>query len=116
MAATLRFDNLTIAGTAIAASAFVSGSGRLSLTGDDVATTTADGRIHNDRRCLNARAECSAYGDQCALETDNGLGVACVFKRGTNTVRSATMAVSVAVSDAVDGAEISRLTFVGDAS
>lgn len=115
MAAVLRFDNLTIAGTAIATSAFVSGSGRLTLAGDDVATSTADGRIHNDRRCLNTRAECTLYGDQTAFETDNGLGVAVVFKRGTNTVKSATMAVSVAVSD-VGGASLSRCTFVGDPS
>ena len=80
-----------------------------------MATTTADGRIQHDRRALNLRAECSCYGDQCALETDNGLGVAVIFKRGTATVKSATMAVSCAVSD-VDGASISRMTFVGDAS
>lgn len=113
MASVLRFDNMTIDGTAVAASVFVSGSGRIMHGGDDVTTTTADGRIQHDRRAYNPRAECSLYGDQTAFETDDGLGVPCVFKRGTNTVNSYTCAVSAAVSD-VDGASITRLTFVAD--
>jgi len=115
MAATLRFDNIDVGGTAVAAANFVSGSGRITLAGDDVTTTTADGRIQNDRRALNLRGECSLYGDYTALETDNGLGVTCQFLRGTNVIKTATMAVSVAMAgDVAD--QISRLTFIGDAS
>jgi len=114
MAAVLRFDNIDVDGTAVAETEFVSGSGRLTLTGDDVTTTTADGRIQHDRRILNLRAECSLYGDYNSLETDNGLGVVCQFLRGTSTVKTATMAVSVVVSGDVADKQ-SRVSFVGDA-
>ena len=114
MATNLRFDNLTVAGTAIATTAFVSHSGRLTLTGDDGAVSTADGRVHNFRRMINKRGECQIYGDGKAYETDGpSLGVACVFKRGTSTVQTwtATVASVYNTNDLT-----SRLTFIGDPS
>lgn len=114
MATELHFDNLSVGGTTIAASAFVSDSGRLTLGGDDGAVSTADGKIHNFRRALTKRGTCSIYGDGKAYETDGpGLGVTCVFKRGTSTVATWTAAVA---SEYSTNDRTSRLTFTGDAS
>ena len=95
MASYLPIDNATIDGNAIATSAFVHNTGRLTLNGDDVAVTTADGRIHNIRKKVNARFEFQAYGDQTALETAaQSLGVTCVLKRDSTTVKTGTAVAS----------------------
>jgi hypothetical protein len=112
MAASLRFDSVSIAGTTNASSVFVSGSGRLNLLGDDSAVTTADHRIQHDRRAQNMRAEFTLYGDLTAQETPGGLGVACVFYRGTATVKSATMAVQTVYNS---NDRTTRMTLTADA-
>jgi len=111
MATQLRFDNMTIDGTAIAVASFVSHSGRITLTGDDGAVSTADGKIHNFRRAINFRAEAEYYGDARAFETDGpGLGVTVGFLRaaagldifpdGTDVVSTITALVDVEYDEA----------------
>lgn len=112
MATYLRFDNVSIDGTAIATSSFVSHSGRLTLTGDDGAVSTADGRIHNFRRMVNKRGECTLYGDQTAYETAGpSLGVTCIFKRGTSTVQTWTATVSATYNN---NDRTTQMSFIGD--
>ena len=118
MATQLRFDNMTIDGTAIAAASFVSNSGRITLTGDDGAVSTADGKIQNFRRALNFRAEAEYYGNAQAYETDGpGLGKTVAFLRGTNALTifpSGTSVVStvtaIVSSEYSDQNKTSRLT------
>lgn len=99
MASRLRFDNCVLGTNTIAAAAFVSGSGRITLAGDDGKVTTGAGRIHNFRRTITPKAECELYGDQTVVETAPGLGVTCAFKRGTTTVKSFTAVVSPQYQD-----------------
>ncbi len=94
----LPFDNAVFGSTAVPATAFVHGSGSISLKGEDTATTTADGRIHNDRIAENYEASCELYGDQTSLDSAAGLGDAIVFKAGTDTVLSGTGIVSAEYS------------------
>lgn len=95
MATMLRFDSAKIDGTSVTTAEFVSGSGRITYTGDDVAVTTADGKIHNDRRAKTFSAEFQMYGDGKAFETPVGLGVPVSFYRGTATTAIATFTAVV---------------------
>jgi len=114
MATLLRFDNATLGTNTVAAAEFVSGSGRITLSGDDGRVTTGDGRIHNFRRTITPRAECELYGDKTSLESAVGLGVECTFKRGTNAVYTAfTGTVAVQYNK---NSETSRITVTGTPS
>jgi len=84
----LPFNNATIGGTTVSTSDFVHGSGTLTENGQDVATTTADGRIHNDRQAVNIQAEMELYGDKTTLNSDVGLSEAIVLKQDSDTVKS----------------------------
>jgi len=90
MASVLPFDNMTIAGAGhvVAAADFVRGSGHYVSSGNDVAVTTADGRIHNVRQSKTPSASCELYGDQTDISSPAGLAEAIVLKRDSDTVAS----------------------------
>lgn len=70
MASVLPFNNITIATVVVAGPlAFVYGTGRLTIRGEDSAQTTADGLIHNYRNSLQYEAACELKGNFMAKET-----------------------------------------------
>lgn len=100
MASILPFDNATINGTPVAASAFVHGSGSLQEKGSDKAVTTSDGRIHNHREAINREASFEAHGDQTSLGGNTrSVGVAIVLKNGVTTVASFNGIVTATYND-----------------
>jgi len=113
MASELRFDNCVLGSTTVTTAEFLSGSGRIMLAGDDESNTTADGRIHWNRRKVNPSAECALYGDKTTVESAVGLGVVSTFKRTTSTVKSFTGTVA-AVYDVSQGT--TRISVKGNPS
>ena len=70
MASVLPFNNITVASVEVAGPlAFVYGTGRLTIRGEDSAQTTADGLIHNYRNSLQYEAACELKGNFMAKET-----------------------------------------------
>lgn len=70
MASVLPFNNITVATVVVAGPlAFVYGTGRLTIRGEDSAQTTADGLIHNYRNSLQYEAACELKGNFMAKET-----------------------------------------------
>jgi hypothetical protein len=98
MASVLPFDNAVFGSTPVSASEFVHGSGSITLKGEDTNTTTADGRIHNDRIAENFEASCELRGDKTSLDSPAGTGEPIVFKAGTGTVLSGNGIVSAEYS------------------
>ena len=98
MASVLPFDNAVIGSQTIPASEFVSGSGSITLKGEDTATTTSDGRIHNDRVAVNSDSSFELYGDHTDLDSGTGLGDSVVYKNGSTEVFSGTGLVSAEYS------------------
>lgn len=116
MATLLRFDSVDIGGTTITSDDFVSGSGRISYVGDDVAVTTANGQIHNDRRAKNFRAEFQMYGDGKAFETvAPSFGTTVNFYRGNSTTPIATMTAVVSSTYSAND-RTSNISIIGDPS
>lgn len=114
MATVLPFDNAVVGATTLATSAFVHNTGRVNLTGDDVAVTTSDGRIHNIRNKVNARYELQAYGDQTVVETAaQSLGVTVTLKRDSDTVKTGTAVNSARYDDTND---VTTITGIFDPS
>lgn len=107
MASILPFDNATIAGTPLAASDFVHGSGSLQEKGSDKAVTTADGRIHNHREAVNRDGSCEAHGDKTSLNSARGVGVAIVLKNGVDTIASFPGIVTASYSESSKTTSIS---------
>lgn len=113
MASLLRFDNCALGTNTLAATSFVTGSGRVAMAGDDGKVTTADGRIHNFRRTITPKADCELYGNQTVVETAVGLGVVCTFKRGTTTVKTFT---GVVTAQYQDNTKTTKVSVVGTPS
>ncbi|MDD5484065.1 MAG: hypothetical protein PHP98_10545 [Kiritimatiellae bacterium] len=94
----LPFDNASFGGVAVEADEFVHGSGSLTLKGEDTASTTADGRIHNDRLAVNFEGSCELYGDRRDLDSPAGAGQAVVFNYGETPIHSGAGIVSAEYS------------------
>lgn len=108
----LRFDNIEIDSTAVGTDEFVSGSGRLSLVGEDAPpVTTSDGRIHHARRKVVPRLECELYGDKTALQSSTGLGVTVEVLRGVTSLKSFTAVVTAVYNES---SRTTRITAAGD--
>ena len=70
MASVLPFNSIKVGESEVAApSAFIYGSGTLTLNGEDSANTTADGLIHNYRAALTPNATCEVKGDLRSIDT-----------------------------------------------
>ena len=70
MASVLPFNHIKVATVEVAGPlAFVYGTGRLTIRGEDSAQTTADGLIHNYRNSLQYEAACELKGNFMAKET-----------------------------------------------
>lgn len=70
MASVLPFNNIKVGGVKIAGPEdFIYGSGRLSLTGEDAANTTADGIIHNYRSALTMSSNFDLRGDKRSVDS-----------------------------------------------
>jgi hypothetical protein len=108
MPSILPFDNIVVNSVAIPASEFVSGKGTLNMIGNDVAVTTADGRIHNVRQAISSDASCELYGDKTARKTTApSLSVPIVLKRGTATVASFNGIVAVTYNESSKTSSVS---------
>jgi hypothetical protein len=111
MASILPFDNATLDGTTVAASDFVHGSGQYTEAGQDIQTTTADGKIHHDRQSVTRRASMELYGDKTSLNSAVGLGVTCVLKRSSSTITTFTGIVSATYNES---SKTTRIEIAGD--
>lgn len=70
MASVLPFNSIKVGASEVAGpSAFIYGSGTLTLNGEDSANTTADGMIHNYRAALTPNATCEVKGDLRSIDT-----------------------------------------------
>ena len=70
MASVLPFNHIKIDSVEVAGpDAFVHGTGRLTVRGEDSAQTTADGLIHNYRNAVQYEAACELKGNFMAKET-----------------------------------------------
>lgn len=70
MSSVLPFNHIEIGGVEVAGpNAFVYGTGRVTLRGEDSAQTTADGLIHNYRNAVQNEAACELKGNFMAKET-----------------------------------------------
>lgn len=70
MASVLPFNSIKVGASEVAGpSAFIYGSGTLTLNGEDSANTTADGLIHNYRAALTPNATCEVKGDLRSIDT-----------------------------------------------
>jgi len=90
MPSIIPFNNAIINSVPVATSEMIHGSCNYIKNGQDVATTTSDGRIHNDRIVVTKDISFECYGDKTALESAVGLGVAVVLKYDTTTVDTVT--------------------------
>ena len=70
MASVLPFNSIKVGASEVAGpDAFIYGSGKLTLNGEDSANTTADGLIHNYRAALTPSATCEVKGDKRSIDT-----------------------------------------------
>lgn len=70
MASILPFNNITVGGVQVAGpDAFVYGTGRVKIGGEDNAVSTADGLIHNNRNSVTYEGACELKGNFMAKET-----------------------------------------------
>lgn len=70
MPSVLPFNNITVGGVQVAGpDAFDYGTGRVKISGEDNAQTTADGLIHNNRNSLQYEGACELKGNFMAKET-----------------------------------------------
>lgn len=65
----LPVDSVTIGGVAITKADLVHGSAKYTVKGQDTATTTADGRIHNARTFVTKESSFEVYGDATELDS-----------------------------------------------
>lgn len=100
MSAQLPIKTATLGGTAITEDEFVFGSGSLQIQGADTSVTTADGKLHHERRFRSFQGGLELYGDRTSLNTAAGLAasqtlgtvsftglVTATFDRNSNTTR-----------------------------
>jgi len=90
MASVIPFNNATINGVSVTTAEILHGSCNYVKNGQDVATTTADGRIHNDRTVVTKDITFECYGDKTSLESTVGLGTTVVLKYDSTTVDTVT--------------------------
>lgn len=70
MASVLPFNSIKVGASEVAGpDAFIYGSGKLTLNGEDSANTTADGLIHNYRAALTPNATAEVKGDLRSIDT-----------------------------------------------
>ncbi len=71
----IAFNKVVVDSTAISGSEFVSGSGLLSLRGNDKSVATADGIIHYFRISLTPELSFQVFGDKISLSSPPGEAV-----------------------------------------
>lgn len=90
MQSIIPFNNAIINSVPVTTAQMVHGSCNYVKNGQDVATTTSDGRIHNDRIVVTKDISFECYGDKTTLESAIGLGAVVVLKYDTTTVDTVT--------------------------
>jgi len=99
MASSKPFNKAVIDSTTITTDEFVHGTGEITSSGNDVATTTNDGLIHNDRLDINKSARFEAYGNKSALNNSTGLGVTCTLSLDTTQMETGTALVTATYNE-----------------
>lgn len=99
MPSKLPFNKATIAGVTVDVDEFVSGSGSVTLSGEDSNVTTADSRIHNDRLVSHWEGSFEVYGDRTDLDSGAGLGNAVALFLDDTEIHSGTGIVTAEYND-----------------
>lgn len=84
----IAFNKISIDGLVISDSEFVSGSGSLSIRGNDRNVVTADGVIHHFRISRSAGVSFRVYGDKSSLSSPLGEAVAVNVYRDDSLIHS----------------------------
>ena len=106
MSAKLPVDNAEINAVAIPASEFIHGTANYVMNGQDIANTTADGRIHNLRQVVSSECSFELFGDRTELNSTVGLGVNCVLKYGTDVMATVKAIVSAVYNESNNSTNI----------
>ena len=86
MSSVLPIDNAIINGVAISPGEFIHDTANYTINGQNIANTTADGKIHNLRQAVSGECSFELFGDRTELNSIAGLGVECILKSGTTVV------------------------------
>ncbi len=111
MPSLLPFDNALIGDHHLPAELVLPGSGTYQERGRDIATTTADGRIHHDRQAVDIRARLELRGDHTHLDTLPATTDTITLRRGSTVIATFTGLVSASWSDRT---RTTILDFAGD--
>jgi len=82
MSSLLPFDHAYLGASHLPPGTFLPGSATYTERGRDLATTTADGRIHHDRLAILRSANFTLRGDHTSLDTADGPPVIVTLCRG----------------------------------
>ena len=99
MASILPIDNCTLNAVAVTAAEFISGSASYNETGQDIANTTADTKIHNTRQALSCESSFELYGDRTELNSAAGLATECILKYGIIVVATVNAIVNAVFNE-----------------
>ena len=114
MACELPFDFVSIGGTPCDTDGFVYGSSSLDETGNDIATTTADNKIHNDRQSLNTAFSFECYGDQESLTSPAGCSEAIIVKQGGSSGTTVASFNGIATAVFNEASNTTAVSIAGD--
>jgi hypothetical protein len=105
------FDNAQVGDLALPAGVFLPGSACYTERGRDLATTTADGRIHYDRQAILRAATFALRGPHPELDSASGAPVTVTLRRGAVALVSFPGVVTAAYQAR---SHTTTVTIVGD--